>query len=113
MITPTFTTGHLKAAQVHVQHSAQDLIGYMETMDRKDVDVKILLNKYTAEVLGRVGCGILPKVLSQPDENEYYKQVTIMTGGGKPNIATMMKFLLFSLPKISYLLNIPLIGTII
>ena len=112
MITPTFTTGHLKAAHIHVQHSAQDLIQYIEKMDKLDVDVKVLLIKYTAEVLGRVGCGILPQVLSQPEDNEYYKQVSILTGGGEPNVATMIKFILFTVPKISYWLNIPLVGPV-
>ena len=45
MITPTFTTGHIKAAQIHVQSSAQELIQYIKNIDRNDVDLKMLFNR--------------------------------------------------------------------
>ena len=109
MVSPTFTSGQIKASMVHIQDSAQELVNYLNKIDLKNVEVKALLNLYTAETLGRVGCGILPQVFTQPENNEFYRQVTIMLGGGKPNLMTMVRFLSFGIPKVAKWFKIALI----
>lgn len=60
-------------------------------------------------MLGRVGCGILPEVLTKPENNNYYEQVSKLTGGGEPNVKVMLTFVFFMIPYIPYWLNLPLI----
>ena len=110
MVSPTFSTKQIKASMVHVENSAQELLKHLEKLqDLKNIEVKALINLYTAEVLGRVGCGILPQVLEHAGNNEFYNQVTIMLGGGKPNLMTMVRFISLSIPKIAKWFQISLI----
>merc|ERR1711976_1106623 len=70
MVSPTFSTKQIRASMVHVENSAQELLKHLEKLqDLKNIEVKALINLYTAEVLGRVGCGILPKVLEHAGNN--------------------------------------------
>ena len=76
MLTPIFTSGKIKATLPLVNEASTALTKYFESLEQKeDINAKEEFSKFTAEILGRLACGIDPKVFTSPKNNEYYNQV--------------------------------------
>ena len=76
MLTPIFTSGKIKATLPVVNEAAKALTKHFESLeDREDVNAKEEFSKFTAEVLGKMACGIEPELFTKPKDNEYYNQV--------------------------------------
>lgn len=90
ILTPIFTSGKIKATMPMVNQAAEELTGYLEKIDKENIVAKEVFQMYTGEVLGKLGCGIDPKVFRQLKDNVFYDQAIKLTGGGKPSIRQVL-----------------------
>ena len=78
MLTPLFTSGKIKATLPLVNEASEAFTKHLESLEhQEDINAKEEFSKFTAEVLGKLACGIEPKVFTSPKNNEYYRQVIV------------------------------------
>ena len=78
LVTPIFTSGKIKATVPVLNRVASELVKHMDDkiLGQSSTDSKELFQKYTVEVLARLGCGVEPNILANPDKNVFYEQVS-------------------------------------
>ena len=76
MLTPIFTSGKIKPTLPLVYEASAALTKHFESLEhQEDINAKEEFSKFTAEVLGKLACGIEPQVFTSTKDNEYYNQV--------------------------------------
>nr|AKH03530.1 cytochrome P450 3081B1 [Paracyclopina nana] len=107
LVSPIFTSGKIKATVPVINQVASELADYIDqrVIGETSTDNKDIFQKYSIEVLGRLGCGVEPKILTDnnPDKNVFYQKALELSGGGKPNLVTVFKFIVTLIfPTIAY-----------
>ena len=72
LLTPMFTSSKLKAIMPLMHQAGKKLTTYLGSME--NVDCKDVFHRFSAEVLGNLGCGVEPNVLKN-GYNVFYDQV--------------------------------------
>ena len=75
MLSPIFTSGKLKAIMSTVHDSTDDFVEYLNNAKKDDLEVKNLMQLCTCEILARIGCGVKPDIMKDPENSVFYKQV--------------------------------------
>ena len=105
LLTPMFTSSKLKATMPLLHHSGESFIKYICTLDQDNVDCKDLMQRFTIEILGSLGCGITPNVLTK-ENNRFYDEAMLLSGSTAPPLTAAIRFaFLFFFPNLSYLTN--------
>ena len=61
-----------------VNEASEAFTKHLESLENQDdVNAKEEFSKFTAEILGKLACGIEPQVFTRPKDNEYYNQVRL------------------------------------
>ena len=61
-----------------VNEASEAFTKHLESLENQDdVNAKEEFSKFTAEILGKLACGIEPQVFTAPKDNEYYNQVRL------------------------------------
>ena len=71
--TPMFTSSKLKALMPLIHQCGKDLNKFLVNVEKDHLDCKDAMQRFTIEILGSLGCGVTPNVLSET--NEFYDQV--------------------------------------
>ena len=58
-----------------VHDSTDDFVEYLRKTDKDDLEVKNLMQLCTCEILARIGCGVKPDIMKDPENSVFYKQV--------------------------------------
>ena len=75
LLTPIFTSGKLKGIMSAVHDSTDDFMDFLAKNNNDDLEVKDTMQICTCEILARIGCGVKPDILKDPENNLFYKQV--------------------------------------
>ena len=74
LLTPMFTSSKLKALMPLIHQSGKQFTNYIESFNKGHVDCKEIMQRFTIEILGSLGCGITPDVLTM-EKNQFYDEV--------------------------------------
>jgi len=83
LLTPIFTSGKLKGIMSAVHDSTDDFMDFLAKNNNDDLEVKDTMQICTCEILARIGCGVKPDILKDPENNLFYKQLKILLGKTK------------------------------
>ena len=75
LLSPIFTSGKLKGIMSAVHDSTDDFMDFLAKNNNEDLEVKDTMQICTCEILARIGCGVKPDILKDPENNLFYKQV--------------------------------------
>ena len=75
LLSPIFTSGKLKGIMSAVHDSTDDFMDFLAKNNNDDLEVKDTMQICTCEILARIGCGVKPDILKDPENNLFYKQV--------------------------------------
>lgn len=74
LVSPMFTSSKLKALMPLIHHCGENFTKYLANVKEDHLDCKEAMQRFTIEILGSLGCGVTPNVLSET--NEFYDQVS-------------------------------------
>ena len=69
-----FTSSKLKALMPLIHQSGKKFKSYAENFDEEHVDCKEIMQRFAIEILGSLGCGITPDVLTK-ENSQFYDEV--------------------------------------
>ena len=99
-----FTASKLKTIMPLMHECGTDLVKYMSIYPEKHqnhIDCKVVMQRFTIEILGNLGCGIKPNVLNL-EESVFFNEAMILSGQTDSVIAGLRFAFNFFFPEYSY-----------